>query len=158
MAVDNSVKVSSGMPQLDFSTFPNQGFWLVITITCLFLMVRLLIIPRMDNILANRRKVIEEDLVGAEKFRDSAEELKVSITKELDAAKLRANDIISKSKDKMKVAHESGMIEASEMTKKLILESEKNIANLKSNANKKIDEISKDLAPKIAKKVLSMSD
>ena len=62
------------------------------------------------------------------------------------------------SKDKMKVAHESGMIEASEMTKKLILESEKNIANLKSNANKKIDEISKDLAPKIAKKVLSMSD
>ena len=39
-----------------------------------------------------------------------------------------------------------------------LLESEKNIANLKSNANKKIDEISKDLAPKIAKKVLSMSD
>ena len=100
MATNNTAEASSGgMPQLDFSTFPNQAFWLVVTLLCLFMMVRLLIIPRMDNILANRRKVIEEDLVGAEKFRDAAEELKNALTAEVDSARARSNEILSKNKN-----------------------------------------------------------
>ena len=102
MASNNNAEVSSGgMPQLDFSTFPNQVFWLSVTIFCLLLMVRFIIIPRMDNILANRRKVIEEDLVGAEKFREAAEELEKSITQEMDQSKARANEMLAKSKEKM---------------------------------------------------------
>ena len=103
MATNNTPEVSTGgMPQLDFSTFPNQAFWVIVTLTCLFVMVRLLIIPRMDNILANRRKVIEEDLIGAEKLREEAEELGKSITSEIDQSRLRASEILSKSKDKVK--------------------------------------------------------
>ncbi len=155
MAKDSSTQAASGMPQLDFSTFPNQGFWLLITIFCLFLMVRLLIIPRMDNILTNRRKVIEEDLVGAEKFRDAAEALKGSISQEVDAARIRANDIVSKSKEKNKLTHENGIKEATEMTKKLVIESEKNIQKMQQEAKSKIDKISEELAPKIVAKVFS---
>jgi len=155
MAKDSSTQAASGMPQLDFSTFPNQGFWLLITIFCLFLMVRLLIIPRMDNILTNRRKVIEEDLVGAEKFRDAAEALKESITQEVDAARVRANDIINKSKEKNKGTHENGSREAAEMTKKLLAESEKNIQKMNQEAKSKINKISEELAPKIVDKVFS---
>ena len=48
-----------GMPQLDFSTFPNQIFWLVIFCVILFAIVKLFIIPRMEDIFANRRKIID---------------------------------------------------------------------------------------------------
>jgi F-type H+-transporting ATPase subunit b len=154
MATNNNAEASSGgMPQLDFSTFPNQIFWLVITMVCLFMMVRLLIIPRMDNILANRRKVIEEDLVGAEKFRDSAEELRNSITLEVESARQRSNEIISKSKQKSKQNRIKGMAEASEMTTKLLLDSDKVINKMRKEATKQVDKISAEIIPEIIKKM-----
>ena len=154
MARNNSAEASSGgMPQLDFSTFPNQAFWLVVTMLCLFMMVRLLIIPRMDNILANRRKVIEEDLVGAEKFRDSAEALRNSITSEIDAARTRSNEIITKSKQKAKINQKKGLAEASEMTAKLLMDSEKVINKMQKEATEQVDKISAEIAPDIIKKM-----
>ena len=154
MATNNSAEASSGgMPQLDFSTFPNQAFWLIVTMLCLFMMVRLLIIPRMDNILANRRKVIEEDLVGAEKFRDAAEELRESITLEVDTARIRSNEIISKNKKKAKLNQIKGFNEASEMTTKLLQDSDKVINKMKKEAVQQVEKISAEIAPEIIKKM-----
>ena len=149
----NAEATTGGMPQLDFSTFPNQAFWLVITMFCLFMMVRLLIIPRMDNILANRRKVIEEDLVGAEKFRDAAEALQRSITSEVDTARTRSNEIIAKNKKKAKSNQEKGLLEASEITTKLLLDSDKVIAKMEKNASQQVDKISAEIAPVIINKM-----
>ena len=155
MASDNSMEAtSSGMPQLDFSTFPNQAFWLTVTIICLFMMVRLLIIPRMDNILANRRKAIEEDLVGAEKFRENATELSKSITEEIDQARLRATDIINKSKEKIKQDRKKGLAEAQEITETLLEESNKTVEKMQKEATLKIDRISSELTPEIVNKLL----
>jgi F-type H+-transporting ATPase subunit b len=154
MATNNTAEASSGgMPQLDFSTFPNQAFWLVITLLCLFMMVRLLIIPRMDNILANRRKVIEEDLVGAEKFRDAAEELRKALTSEVDSARTRSNEILSKTKQKSKVNYKKGMAEASEMTAKLLVDSDKLIGKMQKDAAHQVDKISDEIVPELIKKM-----
>ena len=156
MASNNSAEASSGwMPQLDFSTFSNQAFWLIVTIVCLFMIVRLLIIPRMDNILANRRKVIEEDLVGAEKFREAATELRNSITNEIDESRHRAADIINKSKEKIKQARHEGQLEASEMTNTLLKNSNQAIKAMQKEANKQVEKISAELAPELIKKLSS---
>ena len=154
MVANNSAEASSvGMPQLDFNTFPNQAFWLIVTMLCLFMMVRLLIIPRMDNILANRRKVIEEDLVGAEKFRDAAEKLRESITLEVDRARTRSSEIISKNKKKAKLNQKKGLDEASEMTTKLLQDSDKVINEMRKKAAEQVDKISAEIAPEIIKKM-----
>jgi F-type H+-transporting ATPase subunit b len=153
MASTDNTEAASGMPQLDFSTFSNQAFRLVLTIVGLFLMVRLLIMPKMDNILANRRKVIKEDLVGAEAFRDNAERLKESINQEIDSARIRANEIMQKSKEKVKNSFDTGMTEASEITSNLIEESEIRINAMNKSSQKEVDQISKELVPKILKKI-----
>jgi F-type H+-transporting ATPase subunit b len=154
MATNNTAEASSGgMPQLDFSTFPNQAFWLVITLLCLFMMVRLLVIPRMDNILANRRKVIEEDLVGAEKFRDAAEELRNALTSEVDSARTRSNEILSKTKQKSKLNYKKGMAEAAEMTTKLLVDSDKSIGKMQKEAAQQVDQISDEIVPELIKKM-----
>jgi F-type H+-transporting ATPase subunit b len=154
MATNNTAEASSGgMPQLDFSTFPNQAFWLVITLLCLFMMVRLLVIPRMDNILANRRKVIEEDLVGAEKFRDAAEELRNALTSEVDSARTRSNEILSKTKQKSKSNYKKGMAEASEMTTKLLVDSDKLIGKMQKDAAQQVDQISDEIVPELIEKM-----
>ncbi|MDG2474098.1 MAG: hypothetical protein P8M50_02320 [Paracoccaceae bacterium] len=154
MASNNNAAASSGgMPQLDFSTFPNQAFWLVLVLICLFMMVRLLIIPRMDSILANRRKVIEEDLIGAEKFREDAEELEKSITEEIDQSRLRAAEIINKSKDKIKQNQKKGLMEATEITNALVADSNKAIQKMQKEASKQVEKISTELIPEIVAKL-----
>ena len=62
MAVNVEEKASVGMPQLDFSNFDNQAFWLFVFLTLVFIVVRVLVMPRMESTLTNRRKIIEEDL------------------------------------------------------------------------------------------------
>ena len=36
---EHAAEASVGMPQLDFSTFPNQIFWLVVSIVVLYFIV-----------------------------------------------------------------------------------------------------------------------
>jgi F0F1-type ATP synthase membrane subunit b/b' len=107
----------------------------------------------MDNILGNRRKVIEEDLVGAEKLRETAQELKNSITEEVDLARLRAAEIIGKSKEKIKETRNKGLAEAAEITSALLEESEKAIQKMQKDADKQIRRLSEDLAPEIVTKL-----
>ena len=154
MAAKNTSEASSGgMPQLDFTTFPNQAFWLVMTLLCLFLMVRFIIIPRMDNILANRRKVVEEDLVGAEKFREAAEELTKSITNEVDESRLRAAELIGKSKETIKLNRQKGLEEASDMVNSIVANSEQTIKKMQKDAKKQIEKISAELTSEIVTKL-----
>ncbi len=153
MAAENSTEATVGMPQLDFSTFSNQTFWLVLVLLCLFLMIRVLVIPRMDNILTNRRKVIEEDLIGAETLRDSAAQLRESINNEVDSARSRAAEILKKNKDKIKSDYEAGMSEASEITEKLLEDSEKRIVKMEKSADQEIEKICGKLVPEIIEKI-----
>ena len=37
---------AAGMPQLDFSTFPNQMFWLVVTLVIIYLVLSRVALPR----------------------------------------------------------------------------------------------------------------
>ena len=107
----------------------------------------------MDNILSNRRKVIEEDLVEAEKFRDAAKELEKSINVELESAKLKASEMISRGKEKSKADFEKSLEEANEITEKLLTDSNKKIRKMQKNAESQIDEIAAALVPEILKKV-----
>ena len=68
-----------GMPQLDFSTFPNQIFWLVVFCVVLFAIVKFFIIPRMEDIFANRRKIIDGNIAKAEEIRLRVSEIEKQI-------------------------------------------------------------------------------
>ena len=37
----------AGMPQLDFSTFPNQIFWLVVTLLVIYFVLSRVALPRL---------------------------------------------------------------------------------------------------------------
>ena len=51
-----------GMPQLDFSTFPNQIFWLVVTLVVIYLVLSKVALPRIASVLAERQGTITNDL------------------------------------------------------------------------------------------------
>ena len=65
------------MPQLDqMDTFASQIFWLVVTFTFLYLIVWRTALPRISDVIQERQRRIEEDLLKAEDLkRDGANAL-----------------------------------------------------------------------------------
>ena len=48
----------AGMPQLDFSTFSNQIFWLVITLVVIYFVLSRIALPRIGGALTDRAGTI----------------------------------------------------------------------------------------------------
>ena len=68
MASEKVAETSSGMPQLDFATFPNQVFWILVFTVLFYLIVRYVIVPRLESIMTSRQDLINADIQQAEEF------------------------------------------------------------------------------------------
>ena len=81
---------SPGMPQLDFSTFPNQIFWLVVTLVVIYLVLSKVALPRIASVLAERQGTITNDLAAAEDLKVKAGEAEEAYNKALADARAEA--------------------------------------------------------------------
>ena len=72
VAAGEQAAQSVGMPQLDFSTFPNQIFWLVLALLAIFFMLSRVALPRIASILATRQGLITSDIAAAENLKEKA--------------------------------------------------------------------------------------
>lgn len=61
------------MPQLDPSTFGSQLFWLAICFITLYLVMALVVIPRITGTMGARADQLDSDLAEAEALRNKAE-------------------------------------------------------------------------------------
>ena len=61
-----------GMPQLDFSTWPNQIFWLLVTLVAIYFLLTRIALPRIGAVLADRKGSITNDLAAAEELKQKA--------------------------------------------------------------------------------------
>ena len=154
MASTSEKSSSVGMPQLDFSNFDNQAFWLLIFLFLVFLVIRLLVMPRMEETLTNRRKIIEEGIQEAEDFRDKAVEIENSLNDEIEAARIKANEILRNCKEEIKRNTKDALADIDTKIEELAEKSEKNIVTLKSEAKKEVNALSKKLAPEIVKALI----
>ena len=149
---DNS---AVGMPQLDFSTFPNQIFWLVVFTVVLFAIVKLFIIPRMEDIFANRRKIIDGNIAKAEEIRIRVNEIEKKIEEEIQKAKLQCDEIMNSSGLNIKEQMASALEDSKIATSQLINEAEHRLKELRDGSEIAIEKISEELASDIIKKISS---
>tara|TARA_A100001011_G_C14216561_1_gene802308 strand:+ start:297 stop:764 length:468 start_codon:yes stop_codon:yes gene_type:complete len=154
MASNSENSSSVGMPQLDFSNFDNQTFWLVLFLISVFLVIRILVMPRMEETLTNRRKIIEEDIQEAEEFRDKAIEIEKNINLEIDNARIKANEIFRNCKEEIKKNTQDAIYDINIKIEELLVKSDKNIKSIKLEAKKEVDSLSKSLAPEIVKSLI----
>ena len=152
MASSNSSH-AEGMPQLDFSTFPNQIFWLVVFCVVLFIIVKIFIIPRMEDIFANRRKVIDGSISKAEEIKQRVEEIELQIEKELSEAKAQCNSILQTSNDTIKSQINLALEDSKKATAELIQDAEKRLKVLRDGSDETIKKLSDELVSEIINKV-----
>ena len=142
-----------GMPQLDFSTFPNQIFWLVVFCVVLFAIVKFFIIPRMEDIFANRRKIIDGNIAKAEEIRLRVSEIEKQIEEELQKTKFQCDEIMNISGNNIKEQMAAALEDSKIATYQLINEAEGRLKELRDGSEAAIEKISEELASEIISKI-----
>ena len=61
------------LPQLDYSTYASQIFWLTLTFVALYFFLASIVIPKLGGIIEERQAKIKNDLDEAQKLQKEAE-------------------------------------------------------------------------------------
>jgi len=88
----------AGMPQLDFSTFPNQIFWLLVALVVIYFVLSRIALPRIGSVLAERRGTITNDIAAAEELRQQAISAEKAYNDALVQARAEAQKIVAEAK------------------------------------------------------------
>lgn len=140
---------SAGMPQLDFATYGNQIFWLVIALVAIFLILSRVALPRIASVLAERQGAITKDLAAAEELKQQAVEAEEAYNKALADAKAEAAKIVADTKAEIQAELDEATAKADAEIAAKAAESEKAIAVIREGAKESIAAVAKDTASEI---------
>jgi len=143
-----------GMPQLDFSTFPNQIFWLVVTLVVLYLILSRIALPRIASVLAERQGAIQRDLDKAEEMKRAAVDAENAYNKALADARQQANEIVAETKAEIQKDLDKAIAKADAEIAAKAAESETAIAAIRDSATKSVQTVANTTAADIVKSVM----
>lgn len=138
-----------GMPQLDFSTFPNQIFWLMVTLVVIYFILSRVALPRIAAVLAERQGTITNDIAAAEELKLKAVEAEEAYNKALAEARAEAQKIIAETKAEIQADLDAATAKADAGIAAKTAESEKAIAAIRDGAMESVKDVAKDTAKAI---------
>lgn len=140
---------SAGMPQLDFSTFGNQIFWLVVTLVVIYLILARVALPRIGGVLAERAGSITNDLARAEELRLKAAEAEAAYEKALAEARAESGRIADTARAEIQAELDAEMEKAEARIAARTAESEKAIAAIRDEAVGSVTAVARDVSREI---------
>jgi F-type H+-transporting ATPase subunit b len=139
----------AGMPQLDFSTFPNQIFWLLVTLIVIYFVLSRVALPRIGSVLAERQGTITNDIAAAEELKQRAQEAEAAYDKALIDARAEASKIVDDAKAEIQAKLDVKMKDADAKIAAKTAESEKAISEIQAGATDAVKAVAKDTAKEI---------
>lgn len=136
----------SAMPQLDFSTYPSQIFWLVVSFAVLFILMWKVAIPRVGDVIEQREQKIRADLEKAEQLRDEIASAEESVEKALSEARAEAQEIMRKAADKVAADHAKKQEKLDAELAEKISEAEARIDAARKEALSSVKDVAKEVA------------
>jgi F-type H+-transporting ATPase subunit b len=145
-AADAAHGSAPGMPQLDFSTFGNQIFWLAIALVAIYLILSRVALPRIAAVLAERQGTITNDLAAAEDLKAKAVAAEDAYNKALADARAEAQRIAAETRAEIQVGLDDAIAKADVQISAKAAESEKAIAEIKAGALESVQVVAADTA------------
>ena len=136
----------AGMPQLNFATFPNQIFWLLVTLVVTFLLLKLVVLPRVAGILAERKGTITSDLTAAEELKQKAVAAEKAYQDALVQARAEAGKIIAAAKAEIQGDLNAAIAKADQQIAAKAADSQVRIDEIKAGALDAVSEVAKATA------------
>lgn len=138
-----------GMPQLCVDWFPNQMFWLAVTLVVIFLILSRVALPRIAAILAERQGTITADIAAAENLRARAAEAEKTYEKALADARADAQRISAETRAAIRIELDAAIAQADADIAARAAESEKAIAAIRAGALASIGAVARDTAAEL---------
>mgnify|MGYP000858122322 FL=1 len=139
----------AGMPQLDFTTFPNQIFWLLVTLVVIYFVLSREALPRIGRTLAMRKGTITNDLAAADELKLKAVEAGKAYDAALVAARAEAAKIVAAAKADIQADLNTAIAHADSEIAAKSAESAKHIGEIRAGAMEAISEVAKDTAKEL---------
>ena len=134
------------MPQLDFTTFLPQLFWLFISLSILYLMLSRIALPRISDVIEERKDTITDDLDEAKALSLEAEGVVEDLRAKLEEAKVQSQKNLMTERQKNLEEISLKRNEFEEKVSRDIESSEADISKSKESALMDISLVAEDLA------------
>ena len=137
------------MPQFDFASFAPQLIWLAITFITLYFVMSRIALPRIANVIEERRDRIANDLDQAEQLKLKTEEAIATYEQALAEARAKAHGIAQEARDKLSAEIEQEREAADKQVAEKTAEAEERIHASSKAALEHVNEVAATTAESI---------
>jgi F-type H+-transporting ATPase subunit b len=141
------------MPQLDFSTYLPQMFWMVIIFGSFVALCSFVLLPRLKFISNTRDQFVQNNLEQAQKNSDKIKELELQIELINKKALLESDKIIEDAKKQSELIIQQHIAKADEEYRKLFREETLKFEELSSEVLKSNEKFIDEMTNKIVAKL-----
>ena len=150
---------SGGMPQLDFSTYASQIFWLAVAIFVLYRLLSRSVLPKIHSTLEERSNAITGDLDKAAELKRQAEAAGAAYERALAEARANAQTIAAAAKAEMDAQIEAATAKAEAEIAARAAESEARIDAIRRSSVENVQTVAADVGEAILGRLMpSLSD
>lgn len=141
-------------PPLDPANFAPQLFWLALTFGALYVILSRVALPRVSEVIEERRDRIQRDLDAAERLKDETEQALQGYEKALTDARSNASGLAKKERETLDAEVQREQAKVEEQIAAKLADAETRIAETKAKALESVNTIAADTAVAIVAKLV----
>jgi F-type H+-transporting ATPase subunit b len=145
---------SGGLPQLNPADFSPQLVWLALTFVVLYFILARVALPRIGEVLEERRDRVQRDLDAAERFKADTDAALAAYDKALSDARQKASTMAKDMHDKLTAETDKERSQVEGTLSSKLSEAESRIAATKAKALSSVNEIAAETASAVVGKLL----
>ena len=146
----------TGLPQLDFNTYPSLIFWSIISLIIGYFLMAYIVTPQIKSIINLRETNIQNDLIKAKTSNQESEKIKNEISKNQAEIKLNSQNLINEALLEIKILLDNSEKVISEKMDLRVTKAEKEINETKDNVISEILNNAEDITKDIVQKFTSI--
>jgi len=145
---------SGGLPQLNPADFTPQLVWLALTFVVLYLILAHVALPRIGEVIEERRDRVQRDLDAAERFKAETDAALAAYEQAVSEARHKASGMVKDMRDKLTTETEKERTAVESQISAKLTEAEARIAATKDKALSSVNEIAAETASAVVSKLL----
>ena len=154
MVCSHVFAAEDGMPQLNPEFWAAQIFWLVLIFSILYIAISKVFLPKIINVIENRKLKIVSDIDEAQKLKESAENKLKEYNQVIENSKKEAQKLMRDSKKQLDIDLEKKKQKFTQEIEKELLEAEQEIKALKKSSLLNINKIATEITNELLKKIM----
>ena len=152
----NADEAKTGLPQLDFNTYPSLIFWSVISLIMGYILMKYLVTPNIKSILNNRETNIQNDLVKAKTSSQETKKIKENIINSQTEIKARSQSIINQALSETKQNLENKEKDITRKLNQKVVEAEIKISNTQRLVIQELIDNAEEITAKVVQNLTNL--